>query len=252
MAKLVKKLSLKQGDTSEEFYFDATTGVKGYDLYSTDEMVVGKWIDGKPIYRKTVPITVTKRSMNYTVEGIDLETPIRAFGLVDSSAEKVTVPLLNLSLSNYNVGIWLNESGMIRIEYGSSRTVPESIIVVIEYTKKSDQPDSFVEEKVELTAEHKTGETFNGKDVYEMFWEGVNPSQNTPLTIPLNNVEKIIDVDAQVFNSVGKQWTKHGYYYSTTNNFNIYFTDTIVYTQYQGSHFSGSPLRVKLKYTKKA
>ena len=33
-----------------------------YDEYSTDETIVGKWINGKPIYRKVIPFTFPSSS----------------------------------------------------------------------------------------------------------------------------------------------------------------------------------------------
>lgn len=51
------------------------------EVYSTEERIVGRWIDGKPIYSKTVPITNTSLSVgdNNFAHGIsNLKSCIKA------------------------------------------------------------------------------------------------------------------------------------------------------------------------------
>ena len=55
-------------------------GARTTEIYSTDEIVVGRWIDGKPIYRKVITLTfsTTARMQNtdlYTSLAIALDMP---------------------------------------------------------------------------------------------------------------------------------------------------------------------------------
>ena len=57
-----------------------------YDVYSTNETVVGTWIDGKPIYRKVVilssdqGITNTGTTISHGIHYIDCPISCRAIG----------------------------------------------------------------------------------------------------------------------------------------------------------------------------
>ena len=64
-----------------------------YDVYSTNETVVGKWIDGKPIYRKVVilssdeGITNTGKVISHGIKYIDCPISCRALGLQGSTTD---------------------------------------------------------------------------------------------------------------------------------------------------------------------
>lgn len=52
--------------------------VNGSLKYSTDEIVVGEWIDGKPIYRKLIEVGTIAKGGNKTVQyGVNVERVIR-------------------------------------------------------------------------------------------------------------------------------------------------------------------------------
>ena len=57
-----------------------------YDVYSTNETVVGTWIDGKPIYRKVVilssdqEITITRTTVSHGIHYIDCPINCKAIG----------------------------------------------------------------------------------------------------------------------------------------------------------------------------
>lgn len=69
--------------------------------YSTTEKVVGKWIDGKPVYQKTIVVT-------------DFSTPTKE----DEQCKYFTIDTASLSIDHV-----LNMSGFLRFSYKSDRTV---------------------------------------------------------------------------------------------------------------------------------
>lgn len=196
MSKMVKRISLKQGDEKEYFYFDATTGIKGYDLYSEDEMVIGRWTDGKPIYRKTIrgksPSRTSTTTTVASLSSLNIDRVITFIPNWESSTYFFPPSYSGGGQSIYynkntkNIDAWTNVSDYVNVD----------VTVEIEYTKTTDQSDSFVEEKVELTAEHNTGFTFNGEDVYEMVITGrTNASSNdTDVDVSGLNIKSIISL----------------------------------------------------------
>ena len=51
-------------------------GDLGTDKYSTDEIKIGEWINGKPLYRKVVVIDNPYHGMTFSIDNID--EPINA------------------------------------------------------------------------------------------------------------------------------------------------------------------------------
>lgn len=117
---------------------DAFSGMnKGAPLrmmhYSTDEQVVGTWIDGKPIYQKTIPLNgLSVSSTSWVDSGVsissnNIEYIISAIGL--STQYKMTIPMVANS----------DEANMKLLICRDNDTTPMDY-VTIQYTKTTDTP----------------------------------------------------------------------------------------------------------------
>ena len=96
--------------------------------YSTEEKVVGKWIDGKPIYEKVIPFTSTLNQSAWveTPELInDKEQILQTFGIFTTSY----IPLM----ANIN----RNDSAYVRVWNLRNMTFPITH-VIMQYTKTTD------------------------------------------------------------------------------------------------------------------
>lgn len=103
-------------------------------IYSTDETVIGKWIDGKPLYRKIIENVMPAVGQ---IKYID-------FNLSDYSYAKINGHMVTAGVSAEPIdgisgtAIWL-DSGKIglknelREDFGN-----RTVFIQIEYTKKSD------------------------------------------------------------------------------------------------------------------
>ena len=148
-------IEITQPTDGQLLMYDATAGrwVNGGHKYSTDEHIVGTWIDGKPIYEKTISggsfSSKGDFSVNHNISNLDevvyVSNPIwydnndnnwtaqsRMYfsGSVSSSygiGGKVTINSTKLSI--------LNESGFAAVDW-SNRT--EKIRITIQYTKTTD------------------------------------------------------------------------------------------------------------------
>lgn len=121
---------------------DAAAG-SGGEIYSTEEIRIGTWIDGKPLYRKVITGTVPKHNTGW---GFVTEFPISEMETcVSISSTMLTDPVNTgtkwVSAPNQHVAIGLNEEncvGAINNQYVYN-TSP--IIYIVEYTKTTDQAD---------------------------------------------------------------------------------------------------------------
>ena len=120
-----------------------------HDVYSTNETVVGKWINGKPIYRKTVEFSTSTLSAgeNYVSHGlqnIELLMVNKDWSFLVDTHDGITVWQFGNSvngnasaLSAYSCNIVWTNASTISIYIGSGLS-PEKVIITFEYTKTTD------------------------------------------------------------------------------------------------------------------
>lgn len=103
--------------------------------YSTEEVLIGTWIDGKPIYRKVITMTLPNNSVTYwtdvtnSPEGI--ETIVNVYGSASNNA-----PLPFYESTDYFV--IFNSVGTTKLKYQQKGYNNFGIRLVIEYTKTTD------------------------------------------------------------------------------------------------------------------
>ena len=108
------------------------------DKYSTNEKIVGEWIDGKPIYRKTYLIT-SGFSSGMTVANLtamNVETVVSIAGML-SRSEGITITIPNGNPQAAYNAYAADVNGVLQVGYGSSIT-PRKILLSIMYTKTTD------------------------------------------------------------------------------------------------------------------
>ena len=116
-----------------------------YDTYSTNETVVGKWIDGKPIYRKTMEfsnLSAGENAIPHGLQNIELLMVNKTWSFIIDERDTVTIWQLgnsnqapNFSQYSCNV-VWTNTSA-VSIYIGSGLN-PKKLIITFEYTKTTD------------------------------------------------------------------------------------------------------------------
>lgn len=120
------------------------------DVYSTEETVVGTWIDGKPIYRKVIVsnnVTIPKSGSFFMQIGASIQDYVSKHIMAKESSNGVfrELPLVhNVAVGNQSmVALYNNEHtgspNTLEISQGSSvaRTFSK-VIAILEYTKTTD------------------------------------------------------------------------------------------------------------------
>lgn len=111
--------------------------------YSTTEEIIGKWIDGKPIYRKVIKGT-TPSTANSDVVAIEL-SKIAAVGEIDTvtkldgmlTEQSARFPINAYYNTSYYIATYWHPEQGIRMQVGSNLTA-RGFTLVIEYTKTTD------------------------------------------------------------------------------------------------------------------
>lgn len=113
----------------------------GDNIYSTDEKVIGRWIDGKPLYQKTIdfgklPNTADKR-VNHNIS--DLKDVLVMYGVAvfTQNGNRISIPLPNVGAVNQNNIALFRNSTSIGVTTYSDRSMCDGYII-IQYTKITD------------------------------------------------------------------------------------------------------------------
>lgn len=121
--------------------------------YSTTEHIVGKWIDGKPVYQKTISGTVTKSSDGNEVVtriniGASVANVIKIDGFVKGGAatyalnfakfKNANVTVLRTTANDNTAGANPNVVTISENIFGTSDSITYTAYVTLQYTKTTD------------------------------------------------------------------------------------------------------------------
>ena len=121
---------------SREYVKDLITKVlKKFNTYSTDEKLIGFWIDGKPLYRKILTGTTTSSvDSYYSLSGIN-------YDIITNIKVLVNTPDYVVDLSTYSNtgqnGVLIEKSqNRLRVSNNNYAFYNSPVIIILEYTKK--------------------------------------------------------------------------------------------------------------------
>lgn len=119
-----------------------------YEDYSGEEIVVGKWIDGRPVYRKSMSVKGPQVTTDGTAVSVDVpilpstfKTLIRTYGMYGG------VPINYYATDKYRT--WCYQSGT-NIVFNANNKVWNNykLNISVEYTKSTDEENSFRPEMI--------------------------------------------------------------------------------------------------------
>lgn len=115
--------------------------INGLETYSTTEKRVGTWIDGKPLYRKVVSMTVPTTSTNGTAVdgdttiGSNIDVSFVEFGYIILNQNKWTLPA---SLDEYYTTTFTNAGNTLKIRNALTVFSGKTAYISVLYTKTTD------------------------------------------------------------------------------------------------------------------
>lgn len=141
---LTPQLEKNTSATTYEAYIKPDIVVEGQEIYnkdnletySTTEQRIGTWIDGKPLYRKVVNVTMPNNEIKQTahnIQNIDVITNIK--GITKSIDGIVFIPIntANTGDNSYALQTWADKT-YISVRSGVDYTM-QTGFVILEYTK---------------------------------------------------------------------------------------------------------------------
>lgn len=111
----------------------------GKNDYSTDEIVIGKWIDSKPVYRKVLEFNFNDRNyITQDLSSLNFDKVVSIYGISNTNPIE----------QDYYVNdgdflrTYIDDVKTLHINIGTLYpTIPLKVFVIIEYTKTTDEGD---------------------------------------------------------------------------------------------------------------
>lgn len=133
----IQNLQVEEGSTATAF--SEYQNLNPYtNNYSTGEIVVGRWIDGKPLYRKVINFGNLPNNTTGTVAHniSNYDDVIKLYGVAKYDTFRFPIPQATNQSSQGTIGMWLGASTIsIRTTTNMSNY---TAYVVVEYTKTTD------------------------------------------------------------------------------------------------------------------
>lgn len=108
--------------------------------YSTEEQIVGTWIDGKPIYEKTLIFENQYLASGFTdlshgISNVDMYIDLKGSYKNLDNSNSLSLSHINITGLNLSIGTWCEDRTKIRIHTGSSMAGNYNVYLTIQYTK---------------------------------------------------------------------------------------------------------------------
>ena len=186
------------------------------NMYSTDEQIVGRWIDGKPLYQKTFTISsMQKNGYEDVLTGIDhVQTISKSYRRMQGAVDADDFW--------YNSGAFVNvravamDNGVLRITNCSSESTLTDITITAQYTKTTDTAMDIGSDTDYSTTEKIIGTWIDGKPLYqvtvELNYNKANVNEKNFDDILPSGIENVIECISN---------------YETTDSFNKTITSAL-------------------------
>lgn len=222
------------------------------NMYSTDEQIVGRWIDGKPLYQKTIVKNnfqiIQDASFAHGISNVE-HIFIKESHLTDNGNSNI-VPLI--WTDSYN-GIYINATNVTFKGTGTwGAETTRTIYLTVQYTKTTDTAMEIGSDTDYSTTEKIVGTWIDGKPLYQKTLDiGTLSGNDVQFSLSsvygLTDIEHAWKVNGYLVNSGG--WEYDNFYLSTNDNANITVFNTVIRVVCSGyANVTGG--KVTIQYTK--
>lgn len=220
------------------------------DFFSTEPVVIGAWVDGKPIYRRVVKTTLRNGANGIVnVQSWDVDTMVSMYFVASESEEGMYIPSGYYNTNFASVYIYKNT---LHVTCSGISITDAQVNIILEYTKKADSTT-----KIFDTNEVVAGAWVDGNTIYRRVIQGTTGVSGTPKVIQnigAWQVDKMISLTAvmQSESNYPSTVSKYpaGFMYDTGNFLSVYIEQNNLMTVHRISQYNNQPIIFILEYTK--
>ena len=168
------------------------------DLYFTDEKMIGRWIDGKPIYQKTIDFGVLPNNSAKVVNpNIDnLDKIINCTGIAYLNTNQLAMVLPNSAQTQINeIALDYIYGQGVRVMTAGDQREWNICYVTLQYTKTTDSVIEIGDDTDYSTTEKIVGTWIDGKPLYQKVVDcGAMPNSTTKtISHSISNIDNIVN-----------------------------------------------------------
>lgn len=137
------------------------------DMYSTDEKMIGQWIDGKPLYQKCYNISPSKGADVIIDNDFSGKTLVKHSTVFNGIANTTS----NF-IPDFSETLYINESNKLvyycdRVSGSTWWNELNSAVLIVQYTKTTDSPISIGSDTDYSTTEKIVGTWIDGRPIWQ-------------------------------------------------------------------------------------
>ena len=125
--------------TAQEEISNLENKVNNGQVYSTEEKVVATWIDGKPIYQKTIAFTFVGSSTVYVDISDNIDIVLYAYAYAKNSKYMYNIAMYTQGIGGEFLYDYAHPN-QLRIKNSNKDFDNSSGYVTVQYTKTTDNP----------------------------------------------------------------------------------------------------------------
>ena len=198
------------------------------DLYSTDEKMIGQWINGKPLYQKTVDFgalpNATTKEVSANITDIDMLVDMRIFmqGGEGNTKFAQSIPYVSNN-STGAIEATFNYSDTKIVILTSRDRTSQTAFVTLWYTKSTDGIVAIGNDTDYSTEEKIVGTWIDGKPIYQKTFTANGTMSSGAELGTIDNLKRVIKLDGGFMDSNNS----HGIFpWVYTNQFADVFVDS--------------------------
>lgn len=238
------------------------------DLYDTSEKMIGKYINGKPLYQKTIDFgnlpNATSKAVSTGVTGLEKVVSLECFAYNTDDGWSISLPVCNPNDYTANISInFIDSENKINVLTARDRS-NMTAYATIKYTKTTDQANSFnIGEATDYSTDEKiVGTWLSGEPLYQKTTTFTLPStsgaSSQPYSlipdIPFASMDTLVSMEGWSKRSDSDWLVKLGGYYEGSSSQVNFMIDWNKSTQalylYIGTLNAGQQATVTFQYTK--
>lgn len=225
--------------------------------YSTEEKIIGTWIDNKPLYQKT--FIITSKQSQIDISSLNIDTYVKSESVYKVGSYCFEMPRLSDAAQRYDTFIStyyadLN-SGNIMFLWGTGVSSIDELHFTIQYTKTTDavgsggyqaygfSPIIYSEE------EREVGVWIDNKPLYQKTIHIPNVTKSSWGSYSFGIENAIVhDLKGYVLTNNGVKWAIN--YYQSNTFFSVYFSNSSVTIYWNYGNANSAEADVTILYTK--
>lgn len=236
------------------------------NLYSTDEKIVGRWIDGKPLYQKTLSGVIPNginidQDLEISTSDLDIEQCINISHCHDGSGGNSAIMVGSAGYMyptpTASLMVWFNGGNdskiIVRRKENSATGLGggSTIYVTIEYTKTTDSAMEIGSDTDYSTTEKIIGTWIDGKPLYQKTFQFTTPSSMGQFEISgTDTIDTLVTLDGYELNVNGWKMRLNSYQSAGSYSFINFNSTTKKFYCGSVSDHLGVDVVMTLTYTK--